>query len=190
MVALAIADRSGVAAGIKVHAFDRRNLNRIVDIERASFGRDAWPPQLFLDYWRESPQLFLVARKGRRIAGYSITVTGWRGAELESIAVDPPYRESGVAQALLDATVARLRAQRVAAIRLMVSTANEPAIRFYRQYGFARVRLVKNYYGAGRDAWRMRLVMAKTASTQTDIAKYRPESANTTPPSRPGRSDA
>jgi ribosomal protein S18 acetylase RimI-like enzyme len=49
---------------------------------------------------------------------------------------------------------------------LMVSTANAPALRFYRQYGFIRTRLVKRYYGAGRDAWRMRLnlaLMAKTA---------------------------
>ncbi len=37
----------------------------------------------------------------------------------------------------------------------MVSTANAPALRFYRQYGFVRTRLVKRYYGAGRDAWRM-----------------------------------
>ena len=65
-------------------------------------------PKLFLEYWRESPELFLIARRGRRIAGYSITRLNWRGAELESIAVDPRYRGRGVAQALLDATVAQL----------------------------------------------------------------------------------
>ena len=94
----------------------------------------------------------MVARQGRRIAGYSITQTNWRGAELESIAVDPRYRGRGVAQALLDATVAQLKA---GALRLMVSTSNAPALRFYRQYGFVRTRLVKRYYGVGRDAWRM-----------------------------------
>jgi ribosomal protein S18 acetylase RimI-like enzyme len=59
-----------------------------------------------------------------------------------------------VAQALLDATISRLRA---VTLRLMVSTTNLPALRFYRQYGFVRTRLVKRYYGPGRDAWRMRL---------------------------------
>ena len=132
----------------------------MVEIERASFGKDAWPAALFVEYWRESPELFLIARLGRRIAGYSITRTSWRGAELESIAVDPRYRGRGVAQALLDATVAGLDA---VTIRLMVSTANAAALRFYRQYGFVRTRLVKRYYGAGRDAWRMRLT-AKTTS--------------------------
>jgi ribosomal protein S18 acetylase RimI-like enzyme len=59
-----------------------------------------------------------------------------------------------VAQALLDATIAGLGSR---ILRLMVSTTNAPALRFYRQYGFVRTRLVKRYYGPGRDAWRMRL---------------------------------
>ena len=142
-------------ASIDVRPFDRRNLDHVVEIERESFGKDAWPAESFLEYWRESPELFLVARQGRRIAGYSITRTNWRGAELESIAVDPRYRGCGVAQALLDATIAKL--QGASTLRLMVSTDNEPAIRFYRQYGFVSTRLVKRYYGPGRDAWRMRL---------------------------------
>ena len=73
-------------APIDVRPFARRELNRIVQIEGASFGKDAWPAECFVDYWRESPELFLTARLGRRIAGYSITRTNWRGAELESIA--------------------------------------------------------------------------------------------------------
>jgi ribosomal-protein-alanine N-acetyltransferase len=142
---------------IDVRRFQRRNLGRVVEIERASFGKDAWPAESFVDYWSESPELFLVARLGRRIAGYSITRTNWRGAELESVAVDPGYRGRGVAQALLDATQPCLGQDGTRALRLMVSTANAPALRFYRQYGFIRTRLVKGYYGAGRDAWRMRL---------------------------------
>ena len=78
------------------------------------------------------------------------------------------------------------------ALRLMVSTANAPALRFYRQYGFVRTRLVKRYYGPGRDAWRMRLseLTAKTTNRQTGTARCPPESASTTPPPRCGRSGA
>ncbi len=143
-----------MASGVTVREFTHRSLGRVVEIERASFGKDAWPAEWFVEYWRENPELFLVARLSRRVVGYSITRMNWRGAELESIAVDPRFRGRGVAQALLDATVARLKG--VGALRLMVSTANTPALRFYRQYGFVRTRLVKGYYGAGRDAWRMR----------------------------------
>src|SRR6202789_1362584 len=122
-----------MARDIDVRPFERRNLGRVVEIERDSFGKDAWPAEAFVEYWRESPELFLIARQGRRIAGYSITRINWRGAELESIAVDPRYRGRGVAQALLDATVPRVRA---VTLRLMVSTTNVAALYFYRQYGF------------------------------------------------------
>jgi [ribosomal protein S18]-alanine N-acetyltransferase len=139
---------------IETRGFARRDLERVVAIERASFGKDAWPAELFLEYWRSSPELFLIAKQGGRIVGYSITRTDWRGAELESIAVDPGYRGRGVAQALLQATIFLLRTR---SLRLMVSTENEPALRFYQRFGFTRMRKVPRYYGPGRDAWRMRL---------------------------------
>jgi ribosomal-protein-alanine N-acetyltransferase len=154
---------------IDVRPFERRDLKRVVAIEKASFAKDAWPPELFVQYWHASPELFLVARQGGRIAGYSIALINWRGAELESIAVDPRYRGRGVAQALLDTEVARLGSQGAGTLRLMVSAANTSALRLYRQYGFIRTRLVKCYYGAGRDAWRMRLKpLASRPKQQTD----------------------
>jgi ribosomal-protein-alanine N-acetyltransferase len=140
---------------IQVGRFGRRDLKRVIEIELASFGKDAWPSDSFLDYLQACPSLFLVARIGRLIAGYSITTTGWRGAEIESIAVDPKYRGRGVAGALLDSTVQQL--DRGIALRLMVDTTNDRAVRFYRRHGFVRSRLVKSYYGPGRDGWRMRL---------------------------------
>lgn len=151
-------------AHIEIRRVERRNLRRVVEIEQASFGRDAWPAEAFLEYWRESPDLFLIASQGRRIVGYSITLINWRGADLESIAVDPRYRGRGVAQALLNATTARLRGR---PLRLMVSTANAPALRFYRQYGFVRKRRVKGYYGANRDAWRMCLTADRAFADQS-----------------------
>jgi len=129
-----------------------------MEIERASFGKDAWTVELFLEYWRACPRLFLIAKHRRRIAGYSIARVDWRGAELESIAVDPLYRGRGIAQALLNATISRLRA---GSLRLMVSTSNAAALRFYQRFGFSRVRKVPGYYGVGRDAWRMRLKISR-----------------------------
>lgn len=149
-----------MASRIDIRPFQRRDLKRVVEIESVSFGKDAWPAEAFIDYWRECPDLFLIARQGRHIAAYSITRTTWRGAELESIAVDPRYRGQGAAQTLLNATVERLGRQGAGALRLMVNTSNAAALRFYRQYSFVRTRLVKRYYGAGRDAWRMRLNLA------------------------------
>jgi ribosomal-protein-alanine N-acetyltransferase len=146
-----------LAASILVCPFQARDLDRILEIEEISFGRDAWDRKLFLEYFRQCPDLFLVARRARKIQGYIITCTNTKKAELVSIAVDPRDRQRGLGRAMLDATLAQLRLRRVGSWWLMVETVNQPAIRFYENYGFERTRRTKRYYGAGRDAWRMRL---------------------------------
>lgn len=161
---------------IDIRRFERANLKRIVEIERGSFGKEAWPAKAFVEYWRNSPELFLVARYGRRIAGYSIARIDWRGAELDSIAVDARFRGLGIARALLKATVRQLRSRRVATLRLMVGTTNEDALHLYRSFGFVRKRLVRRYYGAGRDAWRMALKTAGSRPNQKTNEKAQPDS--------------
>ena len=142
-----------------VKRFEPGDLKRVLAIEQASFAEDAWDQKLFLEYYRRCPDFFLAARLGSRVAGYAITCTDSRNAELESIAVDPRDRRGGVAKALLDYTRSRLCAKRIKTWRLMVATENEPGIRFYEAYGFKQMRLVKRYYGAGRDGYGMRLAL-------------------------------
>jgi ribosomal-protein-alanine N-acetyltransferase len=144
---------------VEVRPFHPRDLDRILEIEQGSFGPDAWDRELFLEYSRRCPELFLVARHGRRIGGYIITCTRPKEAELVSIAVDPRDRRRGLGRAMLDETLTQLRSRRVSTWWLMVATSNDPAIRFYESYGFARKRRTKRYYGAGRDAWRMKFSM-------------------------------
>ena len=145
-----------LAGRVEIVPFHSSDLDRILEIEQSSFGPDAWDRDLFLEYFRRCPDLFLVARRDRRIAGYIITCVGSRNTELVSIAVDPQDRLRGLGRAMLDETLAQLRSRRVSGWWLMVATDNEPAIHFYENYGFVRTRRSKRYYGAGRDAWRMR----------------------------------
>ncbi len=146
---------------IQVRPFEPKDLDRVAAIEKASFGADAWNPKLLLDYARTSPELFLIARSGRGIAGYIITVIPRRSrtAELVSIAVDPRKRTRGVGRSLLEAARVQLQLRKIKTWWLMVATANETAIRFYERYGFARTRVVRGYYGAERDAWRMKIAL-------------------------------
>lgn len=136
--------------------FEPGDLEGVLAIEQSSFAEDAWDQKLFLQYHRHCPDLFLIAKMGRRVAGYAITCVDSRGAELASIAVDPRDRRCGVAKVLLDYTQAQLRAKRIKTWRLMVATENTPGIRFYEAYGFKRGRLVQRYYGARRDGYSMR----------------------------------
>jgi ribosomal-protein-alanine N-acetyltransferase len=71
------------------------------------------------------------------------------------LAVDPRYREKGVASALMDSTLRRLRRRRILRIHLMVKVTNQTAMRFYERYGFQKSRLVRAYYEDGADGRRM-----------------------------------
>src|ERR1035438_487017 len=93
----------------------QRDLPRILKIEAASFGAAAYDRNLFAEYARISPRLFLVA-EARRVCGYSITclLAGGARAELVSLALDPAFLGSGDAAALLESTIRRLRLRHVA----------------------------------------------------------------------------
>jgi ribosomal-protein-alanine N-acetyltransferase len=140
---------------IKIRQAKRRDIDRILAIEAASFGRDAWEREMFLEALEECSDLFLVAKLRRKLVGYAITCIDGDKAELVSIGVSPKARRQGVGEALMRFTGRELIRRQIGVWRLMVRIENEDAIRLYRSLGFRRVRTIKNYYGKRQDAWRM-----------------------------------
>jgi ribosomal-protein-alanine N-acetyltransferase len=138
-------------------------MERILEIERASFGRDAYDRKLFAELFHICGDLFLVAVQGRKVCGYMVTCSRGRSEphafELVSLAVDPASRGKGAASSLMRNTLRRLRLRGGIRIGLMVRVANEPARRFYEKYGFRRVRKVPRYYEDGEDGILMTQVL-------------------------------
>jgi ribosomal-protein-alanine N-acetyltransferase len=147
------------------------DLDRILEIECASFGADAYDRNLFAEFCHKCGDLFLVALRGRKVCGYMITCIGGKSAvnraELVSVAVDPKQRGRGIASTLMDTTIRRLRRRGIVRFRLMVKVTNQPAIAFYERYGFARSRIVRQYYEDGADGW----LMAKCWDEQSKRSK-------------------
>ena len=131
------------------------DLNRIVEIELASFGDEAYDRKLFAEFFRKCGELFLVAEHDREVQGYMVTCIRGEQAELVSVAVDRAARRMGAASALMESTLRRLRRRGIARIGLMVRTTNDQARAFYERYGFEKVRRVPRYYEDGADGWRM-----------------------------------
>jgi ribosomal-protein-alanine N-acetyltransferase len=136
---------------LSVRSVKLADLDEILDIERASFGKSAYDRNLFADFTRNCGELFLVANKGSKLLGYSITCIRGERAELISIAVHPRHRERGAASALMAGSVRRLRRRRVARFVLMVKVTNHGAIAFYEKHGFRRYRRAPGYYEDGAD---------------------------------------
>ncbi|SPE33117.1 SSU ribosomal protein S18P alanine acetyltransferase [Candidatus Sulfopaludibacter sp. SbA6] len=141
------------------------DLDRILEIEHASFGKDAYDRNLFAEFFHKCGDLFLVAETGSGVCGYIVTCIRGNGppcgtntrAELVSVAVHPDHRGRGAASALMDSTLRRLRLRGVVRLGLMVRAANRKALAFYEKYGFQKVRIVRGYYEDHADG----LLMAK-----------------------------
>jgi [ribosomal protein S18]-alanine N-acetyltransferase len=140
-----------MAAPPEIRLFRLADMDRIAEIEAASFGRDAYDRNLFAEFFHKCGGLFLAAEWRGVVRGYCVTCLRGERAEIVSIAVDPRFREHGIATALMDSTLRRLRRRPVTRIGLMVKVRNRPARRFYEKYGFEKVRLVRGYYENGSD---------------------------------------
>jgi len=145
-----------IHTNFRIRPFRLSDLAPVLTVERASFTRDAYPGELFLEY-HEKGALFLVAEQGGPIAGYSLAVVSGERGELVSIAVLPGFRHAGVGRMLLASTLRRLRRRGARRTRLMVKTTNLAAQRFYESFGFRLVRRVRAYYEDGRDGYLMAL---------------------------------
>jgi ribosomal-protein-alanine N-acetyltransferase len=140
---------------IQIVPFRLRHMQRLLRIERASFGAEAWPRRYFLEMYRDCRDFFVVAKVRGRIAGYAVACTEKRNAEIASLAVHPDYRRQGVGDALMRRMLRELCAAGVGRVELMVRTDNTASARLYRSLGFRRVRLVRRYYEDGGDGFVM-----------------------------------
>jgi ribosomal-protein-alanine N-acetyltransferase len=127
------------------------DLDRILAIEAASFGVDAYDRNLFAEYTRKCGEFFLVATGGTKVVGYAITCLRGDRADLVSIAVSPGVRGKGAATALMDSILRRLKRREVSRFTLTVKVTNARAIAFYEKYGFRKLRRVPGYYEDGAD---------------------------------------
>jgi ribosomal-protein-alanine N-acetyltransferase len=142
---------------LRITLFRPRHLPRLLALEREVFPADAYPRELFLELHAGCGALFFVAHAEGSVAGYIVTCASRRKAELVSIAVDPRYRGRGIGGALVERTIAKLRAAGVRRLELAVRVGNRDAIAFYRRRGFERLERLPAYYENGGDAYRMRL---------------------------------
>ncbi len=136
-------------ARFTVRLFRLSDMDRILEMEHASFGKDAYDRNLFAEFSHKCGALFLVCVSRSRVWGYSVTCIRGDRAELVSIAVDPAVRGEGAGSALLASTLRRLKRRRVARFGLMVRLSNALARAFYEKHGFHKLRKVPGYYEDG-----------------------------------------
>jgi ribosomal-protein-alanine acetyltransferase len=128
------------------------DLLRLAEIEEAAFA-DPWPVDLLaVELVYPQAILLTVSRAREAAAGYAIFRHFSGEAELLRVGVDPAERRRGLARALVEAGLARLRAENVAVCHLEVRVDNHGAIALYEDLGFELTGRRRGYYREGTDA--------------------------------------
>jgi len=88
----------------------------------------------------------LTALAGGELAGFICGGTVLDEAEVELLAVSPPFRRQGAASALLSRFLEACRERKIAVVHLEVRASNAGAAALYERFGFVRDGVRKNYY--------------------------------------------
>jgi ribosomal-protein-alanine N-acetyltransferase len=139
------------------------DLDDVVQLELAVFGREAWTWQMLAGELEQQPasRYYLVADEDGQIAGYAgLLGAGWQGDVL-TIAVATGKWGRGIGSALLEALLAEAGRRGCTEVFLEVRTDNSRAQQLYRRHEFTEIGIRRGYYQpSGADALVMRRRLA------------------------------
>ena len=126
------------------------HVSSVAALEAICF-RDPWSENSVASELNNRLSLWLVAEEDGRVAGYVGSQTVCNETDMMNVAVHPDFRRRGIAEALINALVAELRAMESHCLTLEVRASNVPAITLYEKLGFAEIGRRKNYYRNPRE---------------------------------------
>jgi ribosomal-protein-alanine N-acetyltransferase len=116
----------------------------------------SWTEERVRKAIRDAETAVIVARNGRRLAGFAIMQFADMHAHLNLLAVAPAYRGRGLGRKLVDWLEACARTAGIFDVRLELRASNDRARAFYERLGFTETDCVSAYYAGREDARRMR----------------------------------
>ena len=141
-----------------------QDLNDIVRIERLCFPEEtAFPAGMFAYLIRHAQALVALDIDGRMM-GFIVGYASGRTGVIYTLDVDPEFRRKGVGTRLLNDLEEQFRSKGAAACRLEAAVENPAALGLYRKQGYRDNALIKNYYGRGKNAFRLRKRLKSTTT--------------------------
>jgi [ribosomal protein S18]-alanine N-acetyltransferase len=154
-----------ISLEIQIRSCKEQDLRRVTQIEDLSFD-EPYPYHLFVAFLLDFPEGFRVAvTEDKLIWGYCILSHSTRSENLmiSSIAVHPDFRQRGIGRMLLADSIRIAKESfapnQIKRLILQVALENGPAQSLYREFGFRSTRKLPDYYGEGRDAMQLELIL-------------------------------
>jgi ribosomal-protein-alanine N-acetyltransferase len=138
------------ALAVEIRPLGLTDLNSIDAIEQRAY-RTPWSRSMFASELAKPTSICLGAVEGERLVGYIINsryVDAWH---VMNVAVDPDYRDRGIATRLLERLFELTSNDGRRGYTLEVRVSNETAISLYEKLGFERRGIRRGYYTDNRE---------------------------------------
>jgi ribosomal-protein-alanine N-acetyltransferase len=143
---------------MQIRDMKSNDLAKVLEIEQTLFPTDAWTKALFLEELAQVPisRAVVVAEIDQLIIGYaSLRFVGKEG-DINTIAISPSHQRCGYGNQLLTWMLRTAKVKGVRDLFLDVRADNVAAIEMYKNAGFERIDIRRNYYDHAVDAHVMR----------------------------------
>ncbi|GAA2441988.1 ribosomal protein S18-alanine N-acetyltransferase [Agromyces soli] len=156
------------------------DLGAIMRLERDTFTDDAWPEDAMRRELASDHGFYLVAVDGEAEAeadavpdavfGYAglLAPRGSGQGDIQTIAVEPGHRGTGLGRVLMQALIAEARRRDAVHVFLEVRADNPVARGLYASLGFTELGVRPRYYRNGVDAVLMRLEVPQPVTRPAD----------------------
>jgi [ribosomal protein S18]-alanine N-acetyltransferase len=141
-------------ARYSVAPFERRHLEEVLAIERASYTHP-WPRRAFEYEIDTNPlgwaRVALTLEKSPQVAAYLVTWIVFEHLHVQNVAVHPEHRRRGLARFLLLVAMEEAIAREATTVLLEVRRSNLEAQRLYRDLDFREMGVRRDYYTSPRE---------------------------------------
>ncbi len=168
------------AVGVTIEHGTSADVEAVHALDETCFGVDSWSRESVRTALTGPHRHALLAREGRELVGYAISMLGGDVMDLQRIAVVAERRRTGLARVLFDRLCQEGAAGRAQRLMLEVSEANAAGRGFYEARGLTEVARRPAYYRDGSAALVLELpltpededvVEAHLARERTDVAE-------------------
>jgi ribosomal-protein-alanine N-acetyltransferase len=141
---------------VRFRDYEPEDFPTLCDLDKICFAPAiAYDPEEIAAALLQPRTFCIVAEERGHVIGFILLHYRRAIGHLITIDLSPAHRRRGLGSRLLKIAEDRLVAVGVGRLVLEVATNNEGAIEFYRNWGFAKQRLLPHYYREGTDAYLM-----------------------------------